>query len=83
LNEVIFSTAVQHGPNTDVITKALAKIGKNANEEQLIRAIYDERWSGGKRFASSTKQVQSAVKNRFFGPKGEMNTALAMLKNYA
>lgn len=76
LMEVVHSTAVQHGANTDVIEKALKKVGKNASEADLIKAIYDERWSGGKRFASSTPAVQRAVKNRF---DRELKDALNMI----
>jgi len=82
LSEVIFSTGVQHGANTDVINKALARVGKNASEEELIKAIYNERWNGGRRFANSTPQVKKAVYNRFFGKNGELATALRQLKNY-
>lgn len=79
LKEVIWSTAVQHGGGTDVIEKALKKAGKGASEADLIKAIYDERWSGGRRFASSTEAVRNSVRNRFFGKGGEMEAALARL----
>jgi hypothetical protein len=77
--EVLFSTAVQHGPNNDVIEKAIKRVGANASEDALIKAIYEERWAGGKRFASSTPQVRKAVYNRFFGKDGELNSALKQL----
>lgn len=80
LQSVIYSTSVQHGPNNDVVQKALKKVGKNASDEQLIRAIFAERWSGGKRFASSTPAVRKAVYNRFFGKGGELETALAQFR---
>lgn len=76
LKDVIWSTAVQHGANTDVVTKAIAKMNGQNTVEDLIRAIYDERWSNGQRFASSTQSVKNAVYNRFFGPNGELNQAL-------
>lgn len=82
LSEVIFSTGVQHGANTDVINRALAKVGKSASEEELIKAIYNERWNGGRRFANSTPEIKKAVYNRFFGKNGELATALRQLKNY-
>lgn len=81
LAQVIFSTAIQHGANTDVIDKAIAKAGPDATDEELIKAIYDERWSNGERFGSSTPAVQNAVKNRFFGPQGELATALSQLND--
>ena len=81
LKDVIWSTAVQHGAATDVIASALKKVGKAASESQLIKAIYDERWSNGKRFASSTENVKKSVFNRFFGKGGELNTALQRLKD--
>lgn len=79
LRDVIFSTSVQHGPGTDVIQKAFRNAGPNASEDDIIRAIYKERWNGGRRFASSTPAVRKAVFNRFFGANGEMNTALKQL----
>jgi len=80
LQQVIYSTAVQHGPNNDVVKKALQKVGKDASEEELIKAIYEERWAGGKRFASSTPEVRQSVFKRFFGPNGELQTALKKIK---
>lgn len=80
LAEVIFSTGVQHGAGTDVVNRALAKVGPNASDADIIKAIYEERWGGGQRFASSTPQVRQAVYNRFFGKNGELATALNQLQ---
>jgi len=82
LKEVIFSTAVQHGPNNNIILKALKLAGPNASEADIIKKIYNERWSGGDRFANSTAEVKRAVYNRFFGKDGELATALRNLSNY-
>lgn len=79
LAEVVFSTGVQHGPATDVVNRAITKVGSNASDADLIKAIYNERWSGGTRFSKSTPQVKKAVYNRFFGPQGELATALKQL----
>lgn len=79
LLDVIWSTAVQHGAGTDVIVTALKKLPPTASEADAIKAIYNERWSGGQRFASSTPAVQNSVYNRFFGQNGELNQALSML----
>ena len=81
VKDVIWSTAVQHGANTDVIAAALKKVGNNASEANLIKAIYNERWSGGQRFARSTPNVKQSVYNRFFGKNGELNLALSKIKN--
>lgn len=81
LKEIILSTAIQHGGNTDVIEKAIRRVGMNAPESELVKAIYNERWSGGRRFVSSTAAVKRAVFNRFFGKNGELNKALAMLRS--
>lgn len=83
LAEVIFSTGVQHGGNTDVVNRALAKVGADASDEDIIKAIYNERWGNGARFASSTPQVKNAVYNRFFGKNGELATALQQLNTNA
>ena len=60
LKQVVFSTAVQHGPATDVITKAIRRVG-TTNESSLINEIYKERST---RFGSSTPSVQKCVQNR-------------------
>ncbi|MDR3073278.1 MAG: chitosanase [Deltaproteobacteria bacterium] len=89
LQEVVFSTAVQHGPNgaTRIIARALGQVGektldpgKNPPEslakshEHLIRKIYDNR-SG--QFGSSAQSVQAAVNSRL---KQEMSLAISMLR---
>lgn len=76
VKQVIWSTSVQHGPATNVVANALKRVGKGASDEDIIRAIYDARWSGGNQFASSTAAVKNSVYNRFFGANGEMNRAL-------
>ncbi len=87
LQEVLFSTAVQHGPvgAAGIINQAVAKVGADrlradASEEErlsagreLITAIYNAR--AGK-FGSSTRQVRTAVQQRL---RQEMSDALAML----
>lgn len=87
--EVVFSTAVQHGPNSAsrIISRAFSQVGEKRfdpeqNEpaslakaqENLIRKIYDQR-SG--QFRSSTETVQAAVKNRL---RQEMSAAISMLR---
>lgn len=79
LQDVIYSTAVQHGPNNNIVAKAITSLPKNATEADLVKAIYINRWNGGQNFASSTPAVRQSVYNRFFGPQGEMNTALRNL----
>lgn len=79
VQDVIWSTAVQHGANTDIVSKAIAKMTPQNTVEDLVKAIYNERWSGGQRFASSTQAVKNSVYNRFFGQNGELNQALAQL----
>lgn len=88
LREVVFSTAVQHGPYaaSRIISRALDQVGPdrlNAEENQpatlakaqenLIRKIYDNR-SG--QFRSSTREVQTSVKSRL---RQEMSVAISML----
>jgi hypothetical protein len=89
LQEVVFSTAVQHGPTaaTRIITRAVDHVGSDrlsaeGNEpatlakthESLIRKIYDSRsWQ----FRSSTREVQAAVKSRL---RQEMSMAITMLR---
>lgn len=85
LQDVVWSTAVQHGGATSMVHKALANVSCDRTDagfdEHLIRAIYAER--GRKKpdgnlvyFSKSSPNVQKGVANRF---KNELNDALAML----
>jgi LysM repeat protein len=85
LQDVIWSTAVQHGGATPIVHRALANVTcartDPAFDEQCIRAIYAER--GRKKadgnlayFSKSSPNVQKGVANRF---KNELQDALAML----
>lgn len=89
LKDVAWSTSVQHGPETNAIVKAMAKVeaqGVKPSDDQaydraLINAIYDERGkrdaSGGLAyFTSASAQVQASVAARF---GDERRDALAML----
>ncbi len=80
MQEVIFSTAVQHGPTgaSRIFTTAAARAGNadDANfEKKLIDQVYSIR-SG--QFGSSTASVQAAVRNRMHEEKG---LALSLLKS--
>ena len=89
LQEVVFSTAVQHGPTgaSHIISRAFAEVGEESlnparnapkrlakAQENLIRRIYDAR-SG--QFESSVPSVQAAVKSRL---RQEMGMAIGMLR---
>lgn len=72
LQEVMWSTSVQHGGGG--ASGIFGKVYKEGMSEQdLIKAIYAER---GTRFGSSTSQVRSSVQNRF---ADEQQRALAMI----
>jgi murein DD-endopeptidase MepM/ murein hydrolase activator NlpD len=85
LQNVVWSTAVQHGPGTPIVHRACSTLSCKPDDpkydELLIRAIYAER---GRRkpdgnlayFGKSSASVQTGVANRF---KSEMQDALAML----
>jgi len=89
LQDVVWSTAVQHGGKNSIVHKALArvKVAKSdpGFDEQVIRAIYAER---GKTkadgtlvyFSKNSPNVQKGVANRF---KSELKDALAMLAKEA
>ncbi len=68
LQEVLWSTAVQHGPNgaahifSQAADKFLAGNDLGGNPQELIEEIFSIRSS---QFDSSTAQIQNAVKNRF------------------
>jgi hypothetical protein len=74
LRDVVWSTAVQHGAKTNVITGVIAEHGA-LPDAQLIPLIYAERRT---RFGSSTPKVRAAVMRRF---DDECAEALAMLRD--
>ncbi|MBW6397003.1 TIGR02594 family protein [Roseomonas sp. HJA6] len=83
LRDVLWSTAVQHGPGNGVAIFgiALAAAGAGPDDEPLIRAVYAERGRVGPdgkliRFKSSSPAVQKGVAERFVN---ELRDALAML----
>jgi murein DD-endopeptidase MepM/ murein hydrolase activator NlpD len=89
LQDVVWSTAVQHGGATSMVHKALANVTcartDPAFDEKLIRAIYAERGRTKPDgnlvyFSKSSPNVQKGVANRF---KNELNDALAMLAKEA
>jgi LysM repeat protein len=85
LQDVVWSTAVQHGPANRIAHRALAKVNAEPDDadfdRKIIVAIYDER---GRTKADGTlfyfqknkPNVQQGVANRF---KKEVKLALAML----
>jgi murein DD-endopeptidase MepM/ murein hydrolase activator NlpD len=85
LQDVVWSTAVQHGGATPIVHRACATLSCKQTDpdydKQLICAIYAER---GRRkpdgnlayFSRSSSSVQTGVANRF---KNELQDALAML----
>jgi len=79
MKDVIWSTAVQHGPNTNIVANVFRRLGPDAPESKIITQIYRDRWSGGQQFARSTPDVQKSVYNRFFGANGELHQALTKL----
>ena len=85
LQDVVWSTAVQHGGKCAIIRKALDTLGVTSSDpdfdKKLIIAIYAERGRvrpDGKLayFSSSSPNVQKGVANRF---KSEQGDALKML----
>lgn len=80
LQEVLWSTAVQHGPGGaarifgQAADKFLAAEDFSRKPQDLIEEIFDIR---SRQFSSSTEQVQSAVRNRF---NEEKQLAFSLLK---
>jgi hypothetical protein len=93
VQDVVWSTAVQHGPNTPVVHRAIVAAGgtqslqpaDREHDRRLIVAIYAER---GRRsgagnlvyFARNSKAVQDGVARRF---RDEERDALSMLDRMA
>ena len=89
LQDVIWSTAVQHGGGSSIPHQAHATLGIGPEDpefdKQLIIAIYAQRGrkqSDGKlaHFSNSSPDVQAGVANRF---RNEQRDALKMLENEA
>ena len=77
LQNVIWSVAVQHGPNNRVFHNALAGQAVPAlADRQIINAVYDERSRLDKYFSSSKPQVLAGLAARFVA---ERRLALQML----
>lgn len=82
LRDVVWSTAVQHGANNNVIQNALQ--GRNISQmsdAEIINAVYNERGSRTpsgalKYFKKSDADTQVSIANRF---KNERQTALSVL----
>jgi hypothetical protein len=77
IHEMIYSTSVQYGPNTDVIKKALAgKDVKKMTDEEIIKTVQTYKGNTvGSYFSSSSEAVRNGVKNR---TKNEMNDLISM-----
>jgi hypothetical protein len=86
LQDVIWSTAVQHGGKTSIVHLALSNVRESSEDEgfdaALITAIYAERGrrdeNGLVHFRKSAPNIQSGVANRF---KKEATLALNMLRD--
>jgi len=86
LNDVVWSTAVQHGPTTNVVINAMGKVGIRVSETKaydkaLINAIYDERGktnAQGKllRFIHSSDAVQAGIKGRYISERSKAQAEL-------
>lgn len=85
LQDVVWSTAVQHGGATPIVHRACANVTCAPTDpqydEKLIRAIYGERGrtkpdGNLAYFSSNSASVQKGVANRF---KSELQDALALL----
>lgn len=78
LQDVFWSTSVQHGGNTNVVEKALNATGKtseNVTDSELITAIYKER---GTRFGRSTAKVRQSVLDRFLHEETDAKSMLSV-----
>jgi hypothetical protein len=86
LQNVIWSTAVQHGPNTNVVDLAVKPLLKKSpitelSDAEIIRAIYAERGRTDDKgalvhFKGNSEAVQKAVANRFVNEERDALTAL-------
>jgi hypothetical protein len=74
LQEMMWSTAVQHGGGgaAGIMNKTYKE---GMSQEDLVKAVYAER---GTRFGGSTEEVQKSVKNRFKSEQGDVMAMLGM-----
>ncbi len=79
MQEVLWSTAVQHGPNgaARIFNRATAKAGDHEDKNYDKRVINNVYAIRAEQFGSSTEAVQDAVRNRMHREK---NLALNMLR---
>lgn len=77
IKDVIFSTAVQHGENSNVLKNALGQDASQMSDEEIINRTYDERANVKKYFLGLDHQTRENVGKRF--PK-EKRRALNLLK---
>ena len=75
IQNVVWSVAVQHGPQSYIITKVITPANEN-DDAALINAVYDERSKVNIYFSNSTPEVRKSVLNRF---KRERLVALRMI----
>lgn len=82
LKNVVWSTAVQHGPANRIFKNALTPNDQanSRRDKNIINAIYDERSNVDVYFKSSSESVKKAVRNRF---ADERSMALDMLLDEA
>lgn len=78
LQNVIWSVAVQHGPNTKLIQVSLkGRDLSTLSDDFIINYIYDERSKIDLYFSASNTKVKEAVKNRFIKERTDAITMLA------
>ena len=76
VQDVLWSTAVQHGVGGAVTVFKNAGIKAGMSAEEIINRVYNERSNVDKYFASSSSKVKQSVKKRFAQEKMD---ALRML----
>lgn len=72
MRDVAWSTAVQHGGDTDVFNDCISK----SSEADVIRCVYAVR---GGRFGKSSARVRASVRKRFVSEQAKALAMLAML----
>ena len=92
INDVVWSTCVQHGAQTDVVVAAMKSVGRTVEEAKeydrlLIDAIYTERGKANEsgaliRFIHSSADVQSGVKKRYAKERLKAQNELQDEKDY-
>jgi len=78
LQSVVWSTVVQHGPNTDIILKAIQS--SDGTVEDVVKRVYDIRKERFPRLKKNHPRAWQNMMEGRFGSEGEIKDVMALLE---